>query len=732
MGPSGAIDAGRALGKYAVQRELGRGSMGVVYLARDTSLQRDVAIKLLNCGLTADPRFEDWFRIEARSVAAIYHPSVVRVHAFDTLEGQLLIDMEYVAGGAFADVLAKRGVTAQETVRMALEMLDALACCHAAGIIHRDIKPSNILLDQRGAAKLSDFGLARILEHQLEASLRSAGSSAYFLGTPRYAPPEAWDGAAAGPAWDLYSLGMVMYEALAGVTPYRATTPLALIKEMAQSRIQPVRALAPHISEELGAFVDGLISPDPDRRGANAAEAAERLQAVPEAANAQGSSGPTVRMPLPAGLGRRKERRKPMAFPLSGSLLGFVAAFVLIMVVAAFVTPLVRPELGGEPIAGRPRATLSQIEASSGAIPDALTLPTLTHGDPPGRAFDVLLFPGDVALKGAALMTGRAGEAPLLLVRTDNALWSLRLAESDGVVKVDGDWAEYQGVSGSILRLGKISGSGRRIEDPEAWVFTIALTNDFNNAIAEETLTLTPSASAADTAFWLGVERAAFTPALLVNELIERRLPWAEAIEAQLPAMVRSRVLALPLNALDDPLVLDGRLDESWWRQAGENAGVPECVLPGRPWQSGSRMIVRTADDALLIGFQLPRTPPGSMGLRLAIGDGPAIPVSSSPRWRAEYREGQGIVSAESRVGSAWQCPWEFADAHTAGGWEAEVRVPLEGVLRVPRGQALQRIRLNGEVLFRDAQGVETTLAQWGYPDGSAIEHGAIVVLSGM
>lgn len=730
MSPSGVIDAGRALGKYALQRELGRGSMGVVFLAHDTSLHRDVAIKILNAGLTSDPRFEDWFRIEARSVAAIYHPGVVRVHAFDSLESHLLIDMEYVPGGPFSTVLAKRGVTAQETVRIALEIMDALDCCHEAGIIHRDIKPTNILLDSRGAAKLSDFGLARILEHQLEASLRSAGSSAYFLGTPRYAPPEAWDGAAGGPAWDMYSLGMVMYEALAGATPYRATTPLALIKEMAHTRIQPVRALAPHVSEELGALVDGLVSADPERRGGGAAEAAERLRAVPEAATSEASGGPTIRMPLYAPV-RRKPWTKKLSPSMVGALTGLAAAFVLLCV-AALVT-VYSGMLGGavEPVEPA-RTSQSQIEAGGVTLFAAAALPELTRDDPPGRVYDVSLHQGGRTLPGAALLTG-LGTSLALLVQTGNGLWAMRIAESESETRIQGEWAEYQGVAGSVIRMGAVEGMGRRIDAADAWVFTVSFTNDLNNDIAEETLTLTRAAGAADTAFWLGVERSPYIPALLVNELLERRMGWAEAVEARLPATVRSRVIALPLNEPDDALILDGRLDEAWWRQVGESGGVPECALPGRPWQSGARMLIRTSHDDLIVGFHAPRSPSGSMGLRLAIAGRPAVPLDRTPAWRAEYREEQGVIAAESRGGgTTWKCPWEFADSHAAGGWQVEMRAPLDSVLAEPRSSAKPRIRLNAQLVHRDDQGVESTIAEWGYPDLTATEHGVVVIASGV
>lgn len=184
------------VGKYRILRELGRGGMGVVYLAEDTRLQREVALKLLHPALTLDRGFVDRFATEARAIAALTHPGIVRVHAFEEVDGCHLIDMEYVDGRSLDQVIARGPVSGKDTLNIIARVLEALAACHARGMVHRDIKPSNILIGYDGRILLSDFGLAM----SFALASTSGATSSCFIGTPKYAPPESWDRVLPSPA----------------------------------------------------------------------------------------------------------------------------------------------------------------------------------------------------------------------------------------------------------------------------------------------------------------------------------------------------------------------------------------------------------------------------------------------------------------------------------------------------------------------------------------------------
>lgn len=161
----------------------------MVYLAEDVTLGREIALKVLDRSLTVDGGFEERFRQEARTIANLKHPGIIRIHSLEKIgdgpDATPAIDMEYVDGGS----LENTRYTLPQLLRYVHDSLDALACCHASGIVHRDVKPSNILLATEGRAVLSDFGLAKLLADHHTTSVLSTSSAGLFVGTPRYAPP---------------------------------------------------------------------------------------------------------------------------------------------------------------------------------------------------------------------------------------------------------------------------------------------------------------------------------------------------------------------------------------------------------------------------------------------------------------------------------------------------------------------------------------------------------------
>ncbi|MGA1753846.1 MAG: protein kinase domain-containing protein, partial [Pontimonas sp.] len=204
--------------RYAVRRRVGRGGMADVFLAHDLLLNRDIAVKVLFPEFAVDPKFVERFRREAQSAASLSHPNIVNVYDWGKFEGTYFIAMEFVEGRTLADVLkGGRRLNARQAGEIASEVAAALGFAHEAGIAHRDIKPANILIGSNGVVKVADFGIARLMNGPAEANLTQAGS---VMGTATYFSPEQAQGAQPDPRSDLYSLGIVMYEMVAGTVPF--------------------------------------------------------------------------------------------------------------------------------------------------------------------------------------------------------------------------------------------------------------------------------------------------------------------------------------------------------------------------------------------------------------------------------------------------------------------------------------------------------------------------------
>jgi eukaryotic-like serine/threonine-protein kinase len=276
------------LGKYELQVRLGQGGMGEVWKARDTQLQRFVAIKLLHADLQADPDFVTHFMREAQLVASLSHPNIVHIHDFQLANAQgvsikAYMVMDYIEGGTLADYISntvRKGLfpSAADIVALFTAIGLALDYAHQKDMIHRDIKPANILLDKPsgtgtdlGEPILSDFGIAR---------LQGASSSTVtmaLLGTPRYISPEQAESRLVDKRSDLYSLGIVLYEILTGITPFRGDSPIAVMMQHVHEKPPPPELINPNITPALSAVVLQSIAKDPGARFPSASAMAEAL-----------------------------------------------------------------------------------------------------------------------------------------------------------------------------------------------------------------------------------------------------------------------------------------------------------------------------------------------------------------------------------------------------------------------------------------------------------------------
>ena len=248
--------------RYRIDGPLGRGGMAEVCAGTDLRLQRPVAVKFLLPEMAARDDIRRRFEAEARSAASLSNPHAVAV--FDTGEhdGLPYIVMERLPGETLADRIAQGPVDPEWLRGVAREVLGALAAAHAAGLVHRDVKPGNILLTADGHAKIADFGIAKSVEGA-GGDLTGTGQ---LLGTPAYLAPERLDGAPATPKSDLHSLGVVMYEALAGRCPFPGDTPLATARAVAAGDYVPLAEVCPGLDPDLVATVERAMATDPDRR----------------------------------------------------------------------------------------------------------------------------------------------------------------------------------------------------------------------------------------------------------------------------------------------------------------------------------------------------------------------------------------------------------------------------------------------------------------------------------
>ena len=262
-------------GQYEVEREVGRGGMGVVYLARDLKLDRRVAIKTLPPHLAAYPALRERFLREARTAASLSHPNIVPVHRADELGEFVFFVMGYVDGESLAHRVRKQGPLSPATlVPLLVDVALALGYAHSRGVVHRDIKGENILIERGARAMVTDFGIARLAQ---STPMTQTGT---VLGTVFYMSPEQVAGDALDGRSDLYSLGVLAFHSLTGRFPFESETPSAVLVAHVTKAPPAVRSLAPRVPAELAAIVDRLLRKDRDERFSDADELADALREV--------------------------------------------------------------------------------------------------------------------------------------------------------------------------------------------------------------------------------------------------------------------------------------------------------------------------------------------------------------------------------------------------------------------------------------------------------------------
>lgn len=384
----------RVIGRYEIKSMIARGGMATVYHAYDPRFERDVAIKVLPQAFLHDPQFRVRFEREAKMIALLEHPAIVPVYDFGEQDGQPYIVMRFMSGGALTDRLKNEAISLGETAQIITRLAPALDAAHARGIIHRDLKPGNVLFDQYGNAYLSDFGIARL----------AAGSGATLtgesiLGTPAYMSPEQVQGdKAIDGRSDLYALGVLIFQMMAGQVPYQSDTPAKVMMMHVLQPVPDLHSVRPELPEASSALIRKAMAKDPDERFSNAGDLAAALeQAVRGAAGLSAQPRPGLEQ---QSLSQRPDFRMPTAASPGETILA-----------PAGGAPPVRthprqPPPGGRAAPGQPAAS-----AKAGARPTAAPwLPIVI-------ALCLLL---SLAAGGLAL-AGRRGVGPLALLAASSA-----------------------------------------------------------------------------------------------------------------------------------------------------------------------------------------------------------------------------------------------------------------------------------------------------------------------
>src|SRR5215831_11014309 len=297
-----ALAAGKKLGPYEILAPLGAGGMGEVYRARDTRLQREVAVKVLPSHLSASAEVRQRFEREAKTISQLSHPHICALHDVGSQDGVEYLVMEYLQGETLSDRLAKGALPLEQTLRYGTEIADALDKAHRQGIVHRDLKPSNVMITKTGV-KLLDFGLAKAMApaaskgsltslptQQRVSNLTQEGT---ILGTFQYMAPEQLEGKEADSRTDIFALGAVLYEMATGRKAFSGASQASLITAIMSADPPSIAAVQPMSPPALDRVVKTCLAKDPEDRWQSAADVGRELKWISEG-SAAGVAAPAV------------------------------------------------------------------------------------------------------------------------------------------------------------------------------------------------------------------------------------------------------------------------------------------------------------------------------------------------------------------------------------------------------------------------------------------------------
>jgi serine/threonine protein kinase len=286
-----ALAPGTRLGRYEILSTLGVGGMGEVYEAEDTSLQRRVALKVLQPASASDPARRARFEKEARAVASLNHPNIVTIHSVEEYDDTRFLTMEIIDGSTIDRLIPPAGLPLEQLLTYAIPLVDAVVAAHARHIVHRDLKPANVMVTGDGRVKVLDFGLAKLLDPPMldDDSLQTvtavqATMAGQIVGTAAYMSPEQAEGRPVDYRSDIFSIGVLLYEMTTGQRPFRGDTGISILSSIIKDEPTPLTRLRPGASPELERIVSQCLAKDPAKRPSSATEIRTRLASLIEAA----------------------------------------------------------------------------------------------------------------------------------------------------------------------------------------------------------------------------------------------------------------------------------------------------------------------------------------------------------------------------------------------------------------------------------------------------------------
>ncbi len=342
-----ALTSGTKLGPYEIQSPLGAGGMGEVYRARDTRLDREVAIKVLASHLSRNAELRARFEREAKVISGLQHPNICVLHDIGCQDGVDFLVMEYLEGETLAARLMRKPLTPEEAIRIGIEIADALEKAHRSGVVHRDLKPGNVMLT-KGGAKLMDFGLAKLQAFATGSQTSAPAFSAVatvaspaspitlagtMLGTVQYMSPEQIQGKEADSRSDIFAFGAMLYEMLTGKRAFEGRSQLSVASSILEKDPDPITAVQPLTPPALEHLVKTCLAKDPDQRFQNAHDLKLQLQWITAGGSQVGAPAVVV--------SQRKNRQKVMA---AAMVVGWLIAIAAVIFAALYSVRLTKAE----------------------------------------------------------------------------------------------------------------------------------------------------------------------------------------------------------------------------------------------------------------------------------------------------------------------------------------------------------------------------------------------------
>ena len=260
---------GRRLGPYEVGSEIGRGGMGIVYLARDMRLDRPVAIKMLAPNYTRDAQQRERLKREARAAARLSHPGIATIYALEEFDDSVCIVSEYIQGPTLGQIMSKGRLPFDQVLDIAIQIARGLVAAHEEGIVHRDLKPENVIRTESGIVKILDFGLARVEPKEGADAYPRLTQSGVFLGTPAYASPEQLLGSGVDRNTDIFSFGIMLYEMAYGNHPFKAGDSMSVMARILEAKVPDISQTNPLVPGDFARIVLRCLKKRPSERYAN-------------------------------------------------------------------------------------------------------------------------------------------------------------------------------------------------------------------------------------------------------------------------------------------------------------------------------------------------------------------------------------------------------------------------------------------------------------------------------